>query len=272
MQFEADAEGAGLAEGLGARLEGARGGAPRLLLQHRRLHLEEAAPVEVAADGGDDAAARAEGVARLLVRHQVEVAAALAELDVGEAVELLGRGAQGLRDQLPRDRAHGRLARARAHGRPAHGHEVAEVEQLQALVRLLADDVAAQERLQAAAAVEHVEEGGAAHPALRHHAPGDGDGVEVGLLAGADAFQQGLDLGVGVGALDAGRVGVEARAAKLLRAVDALGAQVLRARARGLLRRFPCPLFLAHSGSVLFRPVRSFASNEGRRRAALRGS
>jgi hypothetical protein len=56
-------------------------------LEDRRLDLEEALAVEVAAGGRDDLRAQ-EGVgARLLVHEEVEVALPVAGLDVGDAVE-----------------------------------------------------------------------------------------------------------------------------------------------------------------------------------------
>ena len=70
-------------------------------LQHRRLDLEEAALVEPAPDGGDHLRAQDEQLARLLVRDQVELAVAVAGLDVLEPVVLLGRRAQRLGQQLP---------------------------------------------------------------------------------------------------------------------------------------------------------------------------
>ena len=116
VQLQADAQRPRLAEGLRVRLEWSRRCASRLLLQHRRLHLEEAAFVEVSANRRHDPAPRPERIPNLLVREQVEVTLALPDLDVGQAVELLGRRPQRLRDHLPRGRAHGRFPRPRPHG------------------------------------------------------------------------------------------------------------------------------------------------------------
>ena len=90
--------------------ERARQGAAVERLQHRRLDLDEAALVEEAADGGDDARPLDEHLADLVVGDEVEVAAAVARLDVGEPVELLGQRAQRLGEQLEARR---RAARAR---------------------------------------------------------------------------------------------------------------------------------------------------------------
>ena len=81
--------------------EGPRHGAAVERLQDGRLDLDEAALVEEAADGGDDAGALDEDLARIVVDDGVEVALAVARLDVGQAVELLGQRAQRLGEELP---------------------------------------------------------------------------------------------------------------------------------------------------------------------------
>ena len=82
------------------RDEGLGQGAAVQRLQHRRLHLDEAARVEEAADGGDDLRALEEHLARVVVGGQVEVPLAVARLDVGEPVVLLGQRAQRLAEEL----------------------------------------------------------------------------------------------------------------------------------------------------------------------------
>ena len=67
--------------------EGSCEGSAVTRLQDRRLDLHEAVRVEVAADGGDDARAQEEVARATLVHQQVEVAAPIARLGVGEAVE-----------------------------------------------------------------------------------------------------------------------------------------------------------------------------------------
>jgi hypothetical protein len=56
-------------------------------LENRRLHLGEAVRVQVAADRRDQACAKEEVAARVLVDEQVEVALAVAGLRVHESVE-----------------------------------------------------------------------------------------------------------------------------------------------------------------------------------------
>ena len=83
-------------------------------LEDRRLDLEEAALVEPAADGATTLRAQDEQLARLLVGDQVELAVAVAGLDVLEPVELLGRRAQRLGEQRPAGGPQGQLAAARS--------------------------------------------------------------------------------------------------------------------------------------------------------------
>jgi len=62
-------------------------GAAVTWLQHRRLDLEKPTLVQVAANRADHAGAQLEVGARLFVGEQIEVALAVAGLDVGQPVE-----------------------------------------------------------------------------------------------------------------------------------------------------------------------------------------
>ena len=81
--------------------QGGRGVATtRDLVQHRRLDLQEAPGIEERPDRGDDPGAGDEGVSYLLVHDQVDVALAVAGLDVLQPMPLLGQRSQGLAQQL----------------------------------------------------------------------------------------------------------------------------------------------------------------------------
>ena len=82
-----------LVEGAEVRHERRRCSATGFVLEHRRFRFDEAAFVEEAPDGRDDMRALAEDLARAFVRHQVQVALAVARLHVFDAVELLRRRA-----------------------------------------------------------------------------------------------------------------------------------------------------------------------------------
>ena len=155
-------------------------------LQDGRLDLEEAVVVERAADRGDDPGARGEELARLLVGDEVELAAAVARLDVLEAVELLRRRAQGLREQRPVLDAQGQLAAARHEGDAVDADEVAQVEAEQGLHRLGAEDVGARLQLDAPAAVDEVQERHLALAAAGGEAAGDAV-ARLGLRTGLQA-------------------------------------------------------------------------------------
>ncbi len=110
------------------RDEGTRERAAVERLQDRRLDLQESALVEEAPDRADQVGAPEEQLARLLVGDQVELAVPVALLDVGEPVVLVGRRAQGLRQQRPVVDAHRQLAAPRAERSAFDPHDVAEVE------------------------------------------------------------------------------------------------------------------------------------------------
>jgi hypothetical protein len=155
-------------------------------LEDRRLDLEEAVVVERAADRGDDPGARGEELAGLLVGDEVELAAAVARLDVLQAVELLRRRPQGLREQRPVLDAQRQLAAARHEGDAVDADEVAEVQAEERLHRLGAEDVGARLQLDAPAAVDEVQERHPALAAARGETAGDAM-ARLGLLTGLQA-------------------------------------------------------------------------------------
>ena len=96
------------------RHERLRRGAADERVHRRRLDLEEAVLVEDLASGADDVAARPEHVRHGRVGDEVDVALAVAQLHVGQAVPLLGQRAVrlGQQAQAPRlDRQLAALAR-----------------------------------------------------------------------------------------------------------------------------------------------------------------
>src|SRR5581483_7177901 len=133
--------------------------------------LHEARGVEEAPDRGDHARAELEVAARLLVHEQVEVAAAVALLDVGEAVERVRQRCADPCEQLEPVDGQRRLAAARPGG-PADGaDDVAEVDVD------LAGPLDRAEELDTAGAVDEVEERELPHVAPRHHPTGDATGL-----------------------------------------------------------------------------------------------
>jgi len=111
-------------------------------LEDGRLDLDEALVVEKAPHGGHDLRASDKQLARVLVGHEVELPAAISRLDVLEAVVLLRRRAQRLRQDRERVDAQRDLAALRAQRGAVDADDVAEVDlREQALVAVRAQHV-----------------------------------------------------------------------------------------------------------------------------------
>ena len=112
-------------------------------------------------------------LARLRVDDQVDVALAVAHLDVGQAVELLRQRVERLGEQDQLLHVHRDLAGLGAEHLAPRADEVAEVEQAQVRERLLAQRVLAQVELELAGLVLDVTELGLAVLPPRHQPAGD---------------------------------------------------------------------------------------------------
>ena len=180
------------------------GRAARLILQDRRLDLQEATVEEEASHRADDLRPLRRDDHRSLVGEEVEVALAGTRLGVLQPRPLVGERQQGLRDDSPGGDGHGDLARARAEERAADLQEVAEVDERERLegVEVVAPEV----ELDASGGVTDVEEGGLSHHPLGGDAADHGDLDGALGLAGVDEGGDGLRRGVR--ARDARRVGV----------------------------------------------------------------
>jgi hypothetical protein len=110
---------------------------------------------------------------RLGVAEQVELAAAVAGLDVRQAVVLVRRRAQRLGEHGDPLRAQGQLPATGAEDHAVDPDQVAEVQLEQAVHRLLPQHVAAGLQLQAPRAVVEVQEGHLPLPAPGVQAAGD---------------------------------------------------------------------------------------------------
>ena len=150
VQLQGDAQEQVDVEGVVVRDERPGRGAAGDGVQRRRLHLEEAAVVEVAADGADDQHALAGAVERLRVVDQVEVAVAQAELHVLHSAPLVRVRLQRLGQDRQAVGEHRRLAAARLAVGAVDADQVAEVEQLGQLPAGFADLLLAEHHLDAA--------------------------------------------------------------------------------------------------------------------------
>ena len=197
--------------------------AARRGMHHGGLDLEVVAAVEEAADGADDAGPLVEDLADLVVHHQVDVAHAVALLDIGEPLELIRERADALGEHDDLGRGDREFARLRAHQGAADAEDVAEVEGKQAVEELLAyaaerdkdleEVVVARRPLEpfATGAVGELEEGGLAHLAEEPEPSRDRDrDGPLDELLGGHRTGFGIDLRGGVTHLEAVREGAGA--------------------------------------------------------------
>ena len=133
-------------------------------LEDRGLHLDEPVVVERAANRADDARARDEQGARLLVGDQVELAAAKARLDVAQPVIIIGRRAQGLGEQREGADAQRELAAACADRDAVDAERGRRDRARRAREALLAELVDARVQLDPARAIDEVDERRACPP------------------------------------------------------------------------------------------------------------
>ncbi len=200
-QLGGDAQEVVAVERVEVRDEGTRVRTAQDAVQKRRLHLHEALLFHVRPDGRHDGRALHERVAHLGVHDHVDVALAVARLLVGEAVELLGKRAQGLRQQLEGIDRDGQLPAARAHDGAVHAQPVAHVDALDLLEGPLAQRVDAAEQLDGPRRVHELEERDLALHAARHHAAREHHFVLGGLAVGERAVLF-LEVGHEVAALE----------------------------------------------------------------------
>ena len=110
VEFGADAHEEVEVEGVVVRDEGAGGGAAGDGLHHGSFDFNEVAVGEEGADGGDDLRAEEEGVHRFGVGEEIDVTLAIAEFGIGEAVEFVRRGQEGLGEEAEGARPDGDFA------------------------------------------------------------------------------------------------------------------------------------------------------------------
>ena len=187
-------------EGVVVRDERPRRGAPGDGVQQGRLHLDEALVPQSAAHVAHDVAAHLQQLARALVGPQVDLALAVAGLDVADAVPLVAEVAARLGQQRPVGHLDRELAAPRPDDLARDADPVPEValgERFEAL-RL----GHAGEQLDRPRVVAQLGEGSLALVAQQHDAAGHPDG-DAGLFAGGQRRPGLDDIGCLVGALEA---------------------------------------------------------------------
>ena len=151
------------------------------LLHHRRLDFEEAVRLQELPDRRHRGRANLEHPAHVGIDDQIEIALAVADLDVLQAVPLLRQRQEALGEELQRRRPDRQLVRLGAKQVAADADLIAEVEQLRQLIVALAERVLPDVDLDARAAVGQHEKAGLAETADADDAPG-GDGVDARRL------------------------------------------------------------------------------------------
>ena len=147
--------------GVGAAGDGAEDG---------RLHLHKAQTVQIAAQERHEPAADLEVPLALRVHDQIHIPLAVADLLVGQAVELLRQGPQGLAQQRDVVCTDGHLAPLGAEHLALDAHDVADIVLLKVVIVVLVHLVLTGVDLDTAGLVLQVAERHLAHTALAHQA------------------------------------------------------------------------------------------------------
>ena len=167
-------------------------------LHHRRLDLEEAALVEEAADRADDRGPALEDLAGFGVDRQIQVALTVPELDVLQAMPLLGKRTEALREERQSPRLHRQLAGPRPEHLALDAQPVPEIERAVEVERRFPHRVAAHVDLDPAAPVREIQKPRLAGRAQGENAAGGGDGRLSRLqLFARSRFELRPDLGDG---------------------------------------------------------------------------
>src|SRR3569832_328603 len=166
------------------RDERARRGTADDRVHHRRLDLEETTRVEERPDAAHDLRALAEHRADLGSDREIDVALAVARLDIAEAVPLVGQGTQRLRDDPQALRQDRQLAALGPERGAFDDDLIAGVEVVDDVGPVLGGEVIdVDEQLDVAARVAHRREHGlAALTADHHHAAADPERLTVDRL------------------------------------------------------------------------------------------
>ena len=177
VQLRRDAHHAVLVERVEVREERLCRRTTGLVLQDWCLDFGEALGPQVLADLSKQLRPREEARARLVVRHEIDVAAAVARLFVGEAVELLRRLLERLREHRPFLDDQRLLSLLRREKSSFRADDVAEVQLLERRERSFGKLVAFEDELEPSRPVVHGAEVHLAHAADHQQASRDTHGL-----------------------------------------------------------------------------------------------
>ena len=177
------------------RDEGTRRRAAGDGLHHGRLDFGEVEQLEETAHFTDDLAALEQDLAGVFADDHVDVALAVALLDVGEAVPLAGDGAQRLRKDAEIGELGGLFAGARGEQGPLAADKIADIEELPE-GELVAEALHLGIDLELTGFILDVSEDVLAHLALGDEPSGDAHGAFVGIII--DHVKAGFGAGKGL--------------------------------------------------------------------------
>ena len=146
-------------------------------VQDGRIHLQETPAVQEMPDGVDDAGAPDEGFPHLGVYDHVQVALAIAQVHVLQAVPLFGQRLQALGQQHNLFRLNGDFPGLGFEHLAAHAQHVTDVIGFKNLVGLHANIIPADISLDHPGAVQQVGKGCLAHHPAAGHPSGNGHGA-----------------------------------------------------------------------------------------------
>src|SRR6266446_6471100 len=174
IEFRRDAQIHVYVEGVVVRLEGPRSGAAGNGVQHRRLHLQEAARIEKGAQVTHDPRSRFKHPPALLVHDQIDIAAPVTQFCIGDPVPFIGQRPQRLGQQCQFVGSHRQLAGFGAEQGSLGADHIADIPTLE-LVVSLAERLLLQENLYRAARVFELGKTRLAHDSLGAHPAGHSD-------------------------------------------------------------------------------------------------
>ena len=162
--------------------EGPGGGTAGDGVQHWRLHLHIAPRVHKIPDMLDKLGADDEIPLHIRVHNEIHIPLAAPGLHIGEAMEFLRQGQQGLGQQGNGFRLDGDLAALGTKHLALHPHDIADIVLFEGCQRLLPHVIDTDIELNAAGAVLEVGKHRLTHAALAHQAAGQADGLPLHLL------------------------------------------------------------------------------------------
>ena len=198
--------------------EGAGGSADFQGMEHRRVHLQEAFPIQELPHGSDDLAALAEGIPHLGIHDHVYIPLTVAQISIHQAVELFGQHLQGLAQERNLLGMHGNFPRLGFEHDALYAQDISQVVLLKGRVGLLAHVVALDIDLDFTLAIQQVGKGSLAHDPAAGHPAGNGDRLSLQLIILRGDFLRAVGhvkAGNGIGVLPGGHQCLELLPANL---------------------------------------------------------